>query len=207
MLSALGGLIADLKNDFIKTVYDDLRLGVEDKLQSSFVELHAKAIKWLEEDQSFAGPFSLFYSADMRYQGQSFEVETPLEKSWIDAGDINAIANAFHQRHELLFDHANPGAPIQVINLRLVIAGATPKPKLAQQLVKAKTADPETRVQAYIDGKMSEVPVYRREKLVYGASFAGPAIIGQDDCTTCVPEGFHTHVDQFGNLVINLDKR
>jgi N-methylhydantoinase A len=206
VLSALGGLIADLKSDFIKTLYTDLRPGVEDAMRSSFADLLAKAVKWLQEDQAFDGPFSLTYSVDMRYRGQSFEVETPVERDWVDTGDIAAIGEAFHRRHELLFEHANPDAPIQIISLRLVIAGATPKPKLARQSAKGPTPEPETTVAAYIDGQMVETPVYHRSKLVYGAAFSGPAIIGQDDCTTCVPEGFDVQVDEFGNLVISLNR-
>jgi N-methylhydantoinase A len=53
---------------------------------------------------------------------------------------------------------------------------------------------------------MSDVPVYHRAKLVFGAVLKGPAIIGQDDCTTCVPEGFDIQVDEYGNLVISLNR-
>ena len=204
VLSALGGLIADLKNDFIQTVYEDLTPGIETAMSSSFAELAERARKWLREDQAFDGDYTLSYSADMRYAGQSFEIETPLEREWIESGNLAAIADAFHQRHEQLFDHANHHSPIQVISLRLVIAGATPKPDLPRQTVKSETPPPETHVKAYVDGKLMGVPLYHRAKLGFGAAFSGPAIVGQDDCTTCIPEGFDTTVDEFGNLVITL---
>lgn len=204
VLSALGGLIADLKNDFIQTVYEDLAPGIEEVTRSSFAELVERARKWLRQDQAFDGDYTLSYSADMRYAGQSFEIETPIESDWVENGDIAAIADAFHRRHEELFDHANHHSPIQVISLRLVIAGATPKPNLPKQTAKSDTPAPEAEVQAYVDGKLTRVPLYHRSKLGFGATFRGPAIVGQDDCTTCIPEGFDTTVDEFGNLVITL---
>jgi|TARA_R100000049_G_C1957304_1_gene116860 N-methylhydantoinase A len=204
VLSALGGLIANLKNDFIQTVYKELAPGIEDAMTHSYSELAERAIKWLREDQEFDGDYTLTYSAEMRYAGQSFEIETPLERAWIEAGDIEAIGEAFHQRHDELFDHTNRHSPIQVISLRLVIDGATPKPMLVAQMELQQTPEPEAEVQAFVDGQLRAVPLYQRSKLGFGAKFSGPAIVGQDDCTTCIPEGFDTTVDAYGNLVITL---
>jgi N-methylhydantoinase A len=204
VLSALGGLIADLKSDFIKTFYQDLKPGVEDALAGDFTALRQRAERWLREEQAFDGNAVLSYSADMRYRGQSFEVSTPLESEWITRGDLSTIANAFHTRHEQLFEHADPNAPIQIINLRLVIAGATPKPTILRQEGRRGAAIPQRTVQAFLGGIMTELPLYRRADLFNGAVFSGPAIISQPDCTTCVPAGFVIEVDDFGNLVITL---
>ncbi|XNV45009.1 hypothetical protein ACL7B0_04165 [Bordetella pertussis] len=42
-------------------------------------------------------------------------------------------------------------------------------------------------------------PLYRCEKLLAGQAFSGPAIVAQDDCTTCVLPGFDARVDTYGN--------
>src|SRR5579872_3827963 len=76
VLSALGGLIADVKNDFIATLFVDLGRAALPQIQQSFAALEAQALQWLREEQRYAGPHHFIHSADMRYHGQSYEIET-----------------------------------------------------------------------------------------------------------------------------------
>jgi len=64
VLSALGGLIADIKNDFIKTIYVSLEPGCMTEIAAEFEELRKRAREWLSQEQSFADSTSLIYSAD-----------------------------------------------------------------------------------------------------------------------------------------------
>ena len=202
VLSALGGLIADLKNDFIQTIYRDLDPGIEAELKNSFDGLQRRARAWLEDEQGFKGAQTVTCSGDLRYRGQSYEIETPLDARWIASGDLVSIREAFHAQHKKLFGHSDRDALVQIINLRLVIAGATPKPQLAR-IERGTTAPvPQAIVEAFVDAKMWHMPLYRRDTLLAGQRFAGPAIIAQDDCTTCVLPGMAVAVDDFGNLII-----
>lgn len=202
VVSALGGLVADVKNDFIRTVYCDMTPSGVATLAAPFAELENAATDWLRNRQGFAGKAGLQLSADMRYQGQSHEIETALQPEWIVAGDADAIAAAFRQEHMRLFGHADPKAPVQMVNLRLAISGATPKPQL-QSLAKASAPVlPRMRVDAWFDGSEWPTAVYHRDDLRAGHKFEGPAIVAQDDTTTVVPPGFDIAVDSFGNLVI-----
>jgi N-methylhydantoinase A len=54
----------------------------------------------------------------------------------------------------------------------------------------------------WLDGAARRVPLYRRQDFLAGQTFTGPAVITQDDCTTCVPPGFAASVDAYGNLRI-----
>jgi N-methylhydantoinase A len=202
VLSALGGLIADLKNDFIKTLYGDLAPGIEETIRSSFAHLRERAVAWLRADQHYAGDFHLLYSAEMRYRGQSFEIDTPLVESMIAQGDLNAMARAFHREHGRLYGHADETAAIQVISLRLVIVGYTAKPEFAKGRLKPGVAQPQRNVEGYIDGASRQVGLYDRSQLASGQTFAGPAVVMQDDCTTVVPPGFTVTIDEYANLRI-----
>ena len=204
VLSALGGLIADLKNDFIRTVYRDLDASVAPMLGEAFAELEQRALHWLHSDQGFTGEHSLVLSADLRYLGQSFEIETHLEADWIARGDMRALAEAFHREHERLFGHSDTSATVQLINLRLVIAGATPKPVLRELPAADAPARPAGLIKAYVDGAMRSVPVYHRVALRAGHCFDGPAVVIQDDCTTCVLPAMAVTVDRWGNLIISF---
>jgi len=202
VLSAFGGLIADIKNDFIKTVYLEVGPGFEEELRSGFAELLAQAVRWLRDEQGFRDPYTLLYSADMRYRGQSFEIETPLEAAWIEDAKWERIAEAFHRQHEQIYDYCDRAAPAQIINLRLVILGPSPKPEFKPLASSDAPPRPEKCALVHYDGKVRPVPLYARQALLAGQRFAGPAVIAQDDCTTCIPEGFDVRVDAYGNLLL-----
>src|SRR5260370_38832447 len=99
VVSALGGLIADVKNDFIRTVFVDLEPGVVAVLQTTFAALRDEAERWLRRAQGFAGSAVCTLSADMRYRGQSFEIEVPIEARWLAAGEMSALTGAVPRHH------------------------------------------------------------------------------------------------------------
>ncbi|TDY21864.1 N-methylhydantoinase A [Paraburkholderia sp. BL6665CI2N2] len=204
VLSALGGLIADLKNDFIKTLYIDLDADSVALLKESFDALKLRAEHWLYRDQQFEGESTLSYTTEMRYRGQSFEIEVPLDPDWVAHGDLDAITAAFHAQHQRLFGHSDSLAPLQMISLRLLITGKTPRPALARIAHSTAAPVPAAFVDAYVDGEVRNVALYQRAHLLAGQCFDGPATVAQDDCTTCVLPAMSVTVDTFGNLVITM---
>lgn len=201
VVSALGGLIADLRNDFVRTLFLDLDAKGAAALAAPLAALETTGRAWLAA-QGHAGEAHISVSADMRYQGQSYEIETPLDRAWVEAGDVAAIADAFHAEHDRLFGHASEEAPVQIVNLRVVASGATPKPALTRPPPANGPAIAERLVSGWFDGGMHDVALYDRAALRPGHCVAGPAIVAQDDTTTVVPPGFVIDVDGFGNLVI-----
>jgi N-methylhydantoinase A len=205
VLSALGGLIADIKSDFIATVFVDLDAAAMAGIQESFERLERAALGWLRDEQKYDGPHEFVYSADMRYQGQSHEIETLLEAASIGRGDVGALAGAFHDRHRQLYDHADEQAPVQIINLRLVVIGSGAKPQFTATPEHRAAAVPTERRRVFIDGAERDVPVFARADLTPGRFFTAPAIVTQSDCTTCIPAGFAGKVDRYGNLILSFD--
>ena len=206
VLSAFGGLIADIKNDFIKTIYSDLdRTG--ETLRDGFAALRRQAENWLRDEQGYRGDARLLYTADMRYRGQSFEIETVLEEAWINDGDLAAIADAFHAEHARVYGHGDPAANVQIINLRLVIIAAAPQPEM-QPLPASSTAPPSLgAIEVYYDGAMHQAALYDREDLLAEQRITGPAVIQQDDTTTVILGGFDGKIDRYGNIVLTQGKR
>ncbi len=207
VLSALGGLVADLRNDLVRTLYAAVEPGVEALLREALETMRRDALSWLVEEQGFAGTPAIALAAEMRYQGQSFEVDVPLDAAWIEAGDLAALRQAFHARHETLYGHADPAAPVQIVALHLVIAGGTPKPALPELPQATGPAVPRGMIEVFLDGAPRSVPLHTRDALRAGQAFAGPAVIAQPDCTTVVPPGFSVLVDRHGNLIIEAGAR
>jgi len=202
VLSALGGLVADIRNDFICTLYSDLDKQLAAKLAAEAETLSQRARSWLAQEHGNDMPFSLQYSADMRYRGQSFEIEVALEPEWLMQADVTALHHAFDQQHQQMFGYGDEAAPVQLINLRLVISSPTPKPTLNRLSPASEPVKPVKRVQAWMDGAFHQVDVVLRNTLLAGHQLSGPVIIAQDDCTTCVPPQMEVKVDQYGNLLI-----
>jgi N-methylhydantoinase A len=176
-------------------------------LRDAAKTLLADGTAWLRDDQQFDGEASYAWFADMRYRGQSFEIEVALASSLIVTADMAAIAEAFHQAHEAIYDFCDRDSPVQIMNLRLVVSGASATPYL-RPLARArrKAPDPEQTLRVFFDGDWHEVPFYRRSTLQAHHRFAGPCVIVQDDSTACVPPGFGATVDGSGNIVLELER-
>ncbi|MFI4996155.1 MAG: hydantoinase/oxoprolinase family protein [Hyphomicrobiales bacterium] len=200
VVSALGGLIADIKSDFIRTVFLPAEPESAPSMRAAFAVLEAEAETWLRQDHGFRGRSVVDLSAEMRYQGQSFEIDVPVERAWVDAGDLNSIKAAFHRLHAAIYDFNDEAAPVQIVNLRLVILGATLRPTLVEAPLAADDAVPEREVEVWQDGKNLPVPLYLRGHLAHGQRIKGPAIVAQDDTTVCIPSGFDGSIDAHLNL-------
>lgn len=202
VLSALGGLIADLKNDFVKTTYYDLTAQTLPALERERKLLAEQARDWLVAEGGDPEHAQISVSAEMRYAGQSFEIDTPLNDNWLTDGDLARLSDAFHAEHRRLYGHADPRGALQVVALKLVITSPTPKPKLLE--IERGSGEPSVAqtLSVWMDGCHRTVPLYQRRDLLAGHRVMGPAVVAQDDCTTTVLPGYEVDVDLYGNLVI-----
>ena len=198
VVSALGGLVSDLRGDFIKTEMRSLDTEYLPALCEAFTALEVDGRAWLDA-QGYDGEVDLRLSAEMRYAGQSFEIDVPLDPGWLDSTE--AIADAFHRTHLAFYDFEDRSAGIEVVNLRLsaLATGST------LHLNDPEPAEPEAprAIPVYVDG-WREVPLYRREGLVSGIRFDGPAVVAQEDTTLVIPDGAVASVDKHLNIVLDL---
>ncbi len=205
VVSAMGGLIADVKNDFIRTLFVMAQPQDAERLRTEAASLERQGHAWLRDEQRFTGEATPSWYADMRYRGQSFEIEVQLDHDWIVRGDMAAIADAFHAAHEGIYDFCDRESPVQIINLRLVMSGTTEKPRFRKLALATGAPAPEKILRVFFDGGWHDVPLYRRAALLAGHRFNSPAVIAQDDTTACIPPGFAARVDATGNILLELE--
>ena len=129
----------------------------------------------------------------------------PLEAAWLEAGDAEAILDAFHTRHEEVYAFNDPGAEVQIMNLRLVVAGAIEKPALKPLAAGSGAARPVREIEVWFGGERRTAPLFERDRLLAGETLTGPAVIAQSDTTSCIPDGFTGTVDAHGNIVLTWD--
>lgn len=204
VLSALGGLTADVRNDFTSTAYYNLETENLGAIRRTVSDLTARARRWMEEEQKHTGLPLFAASGEMRYKGQSFEIEVPIEAEALASGDLDSVAEAFHAEHMRLYGHADRTAPIQIIAINLVVTGQSEKPVLPTSTPEIREVAPERMMRVWLDGRHQEIALYRRTTLTAGARFACPCVVAQDDTTVIVPGGFSGSVDTHGNLILAL---
>lgn len=202
VVSALGGLVADFRGDFIRTVYADLDAAALQGLGAGFRALCAEGQEWLAA-QGHDGAAELRLSADMRYAGQSYEIEVALEPDWLT--DAARIATAFHDTHRQIYDFDDPEGRIEIVNLRLSAIGAGPKPVFPETGGQSSPAQAARLVPIHLHGPR-EVPLFDRAALTAGARFEGPAIVTQEDTTFAIPNGASARVDRHLNIHLGFEE-
>lgn len=202
---AYGGLVAELVHDVVASVQGAAMMG--DRLAKTFDGLEKDARAWLtaQAPAALLTGTRLEYWAEMRYRGQSFQIDVALDAEAVLRGDLTAAEAAFHAEHERLYTHADIDAPVEFVELRLRIQGALPAPGIIgaaggggapeQALIERRALR--------IGGRMhGDCGIYAREKLAPGCAIAGPAIIEQPDATILVPPGFVAEVAAEGHITL-----
>tara|TARA_R110001583_G_scaffold195530_2_gene375499 strand:+ start:17954 stop:20020 length:2067 start_codon:yes stop_codon:yes gene_type:complete len=202
VVSALGGLVADLRGDFIRTVYKELTDETLAFLDSQFSALAVEGQEWLQA-QGYSGEPDLRFSADMRYAGQSHEIEVAIDPEWLFSR--KAISDAFHLAHQKIYDFDDRDGRVEIVNVRLSAVGTGPKPEFPQAPASQSAAVPARHARVFISG-WKEVPLFERKDLGGGCCFDGPAIVAQEDTTFSIPEGTTAQTDQYLNIHLSFSE-
>ena len=189
-----GGLVSDLLYDVVRNVHG---VNLDDAaLHGIFTDLRETGAAWLAKQAAGAAPVFEAY-ADVRYAGQSFDVSTRLAETI----DLAAIAGAFHAEHRRLFGHANPGATIEIIAVRLRVRGVLPRPAAVPALTGVGVPVARQR-RLRCNGAWHDARLYAWGDLPIGWETQGPAIIEQETATVVVPPAFRVQVGIFGDLIL-----
>ncbi|WP_224543072.1 hydantoinase/oxoprolinase family protein [Mesorhizobium sp. CA16] len=203
VVSALGGLVADLRGDFIRTIFSPLSSASLPAIREAFEALAGEGRHWLaEQGHDAAAELNLF--CDMRYVGQSYEIEVVLLPQWLADGDMAAIVRAFHLTHQQLYDFHDPDGDIELVNIRLSAIGAGPKLSFPQIDEVDAPVNPARRLPVYTGLGVETVDLHDRQTLMPGNTFHGPAVVVQEDTTFAIPAGTQARVDRHLNLLLTF---
>jgi N-methylhydantoinase A len=202
-LSALGAARADLEGDLVEPVYARLGDLTRRSLGEAGARLEAAAREWVAEQTTAlpVGDTRIALAADMRYDGQGYDVTMPLQPAWLEAGDFGRLRAAFHAAHRAAYGHADEGAEIWLKELRAHVTGPMPKPTIRPMRTGGRSRPTGTRA-VRLFGREFEAAIYDRADLAEGQRIAGPAIVNQMDTTTLIPEGWQAHAVPSGALVL-----
>ena len=209
LLSAYGMLFADVVKDYSQTVLWRFSTGDEtlfEALNAGFDELLTRAENEMKAEGFLSEQLKIDRSLDMRYEGQSYELNIPYSTERRDQPNNKQplLLESFHTVHEQRFGSARTDAPVEVVNLRLTATGETGKPPIqSSPLADADASDAFTGQSPVIfEGEALRTDFYRREALRPGNQIAGPAIVTEFSATTVIPPNFSAVVDAYQNLLL-----
>ena len=209
-LCALGCLLADLRADYVRTVYAELRDANLGALGAELDRLDQQATAWLDEERVPAAERDVVRSADLRYRGQSFEVAVRLREGGVPG--LRELPALFHARHQAVYGFSDPAGAVEVINLRVHAIGGVRRParlspragaggKSDAAADVARNASATRTREIVLDGARLKATAVHRSQLAPGMTLDGPAVIAQYDTTVFVPPGFRISVDPWLNIV------
>jgi len=144
------------------------------------------------------------HAVDIRYAAQEYTLTVPL----LDAdeptspGFVTAVAERFAELHRSRYGHANLGAPVEFVTLRTTAFGDLGQPAPQKWPVADSATFPHEVREVVFGGESREAMVVRRDDLLVGHTFSGPAVVLEDTATTVVPPGYTVTVDDIGSLII-----
>ncbi len=144
-------------------------------------------------------------TADLRYGGQSWEIEIELPSGPVDRELLAGLRVRFEDEHEVLYGvRGQPGSPVEVRAVRLAalgVSGATLTFDVAETL--APDRDATRRV--WVGGEARTVRVVARASIT-NDPITGPLLVDEYDTTVVVPDGWSVrrHLET-GTLVLEKE--
>lgn len=209
--SAMGCVIADMRQDFVQTINalttglntSDLRKVIQSHVDSGISLLNAAKSKFEARE--------IIVELDMAYIGQTHTVSVPLPVLMNDLHvaepAIAEIEKAFDAAYRSTFGRLLNNGIRRVMNLRTAVVGVRPKFDLTTLAPAggsvANALSCERKV--HFEDQWLDTRIYDRLALPVGAEIKGPAILVQPDTTVLIEPGLKGRVDTIGNTIIERD--
>lgn len=191
-LSAYGILASDVVKDYSRTVLWSIAPGrpspgLRRNLRAEFARFHDLAQRDFQAE-GWRGKILSNQSADLRYQGQGYELNVPVHSL-----NIEASIDSFHREHLRRYGYSHPERAVELVTLRL------------RALRPAEFS--KFKLDERPPGKNPAIrSVLQRASLKKNHVYRGPAVITEYSATTYVPANMKFHVDAAGALVVETRK-
>ncbi len=207
--SAWGMLVADLRRDFVKTLFVPLAEVDFDAFEVLFGELESEGGRDVRAASPTVGELIIRRGLDMRYVGQEHAAPVEVPVAAFHARDTAEIKRLFDLVHTQRYGYCSEIEAAEIVSIRTSVSGTMVKPELPRTA--AGGVDPPggaltgTRPVYFSSaGGWVNTPTYRRDRLLAGNRISGPALIEEYASTTVALPGDAVEVDDFGNLLIGI---
>jgi N-methylhydantoinase A len=200
-LSAFGMLNSNVIKDYVNTVMLPGKISWEE-ISNKYLPLISKGKAEISKEGFQADQIDIGRSLDLRYAGQSYELNIPFTRDFIPN---------FHQAHHFLYGYNYNDKDIEIVNIRVRVTGKVDPIRLLPVKPSHKSAmlTPFGNTKVEFNQGSKTIPVYNYQQLPPGISFLGPALIASEDTTILISLNDRVVVDTYQNLQVevNLDNR
>jgi len=204
---ALGGVISDLRHDYVRTVAVRTAQADLQRIESLYREMEDEAHRTLEREGIPRSERYFVRSMDMRYIGQFHEVEVELPGGAVTEEEVPRIVERFHERHEALYAYRDV-VGTEIINLGVTAFGRVTMPAFKEQpfggVDAARCLKGKRDVFFEETGGFVSTPIYDGDSMSYGNRVAGPAIVEQRVTTVVLPPGYDLEVTRYGDYLVKV---
>lgn len=206
--SAFGMLLADLRRDYVRTLFtrlDELDFSATEMVFRAMEEEGTRSVRDAAVDISAV---QLRRGADMRYVGQEHAVSVNIPREHFLARDLAAIKRCFDDEHCVRYGFASETERAEIVSLRCSVNGVMAKPPL-RRIAEGGAVPPAGALRSkrpvfFTDRGFVETPTYDRTRLEANNRLEGPALVEEYASTTVVLPGDSLEVDTYGNLIITV---
>lgn len=203
-VSASGLLSAEIRQDGVRTVVKAANSLNLDEVRSLIDELLIEVGANLASEGVEKESQQAVLSADVRYAGQSHDINIPVTASDFEGKGFARVSKNFSEQHRQLYGYDIPDKPIEIVNFRVSCFG--PLPGLPWPKRQAATSTPEPidhrQVAHRSQAERSNWPIYRFDSLGVGSAITGPAIVEYPGSTLVIPPAWNAKYDDYMNAVV-----
>jgi len=205
--SALGMLLADIRHEMVRTIYDTTDAVEPGRLDDVAAEMSADVSRLLTSELIEEKDQEVELYLDLRYAGQEFTLRTPCTASELTGTEeLVKVRQRFDDLHELRFGHNSAGATVEIVNMRVVGIGRRVR---FRPSIGAASGDVEVTSRQVVSGVGSRAvtqdwTIYQRDQLPVGYRVEGPAVIEEYASTLVVDHGDVAVVGPDGALDIRI---
>ncbi len=204
--SAFGATVMDVRQDVEQFMYAPIGEVDLDRLNSAYAELERTARTLLARDNVSAENVLINRTAQMRYVGQTYEIETSIPDGALTKDTLVTIADTFHavhkQEHGVSSDIFDPAFVSLSLAATAPTAALPPYKSVAAENVVAMKSSRSV----YFSGEWIACPIYNGQILQPDTELRGPAILEYLDSVAVLPPGAQATIDTQGNLIIQVGR-
>jgi N-methylhydantoinase A len=204
LFSAFGMTVADQSIDRQTSIETELTALDPNLLTEQFALLESGVRADLSSYVSAGASIHVIRRADCRYTGQPEAITVDIIDGELDVTGIRKAFEAAHMRH---WNFIKADQPIFCVNIRARAEAKTGwrgTINSSEGAIGSEPIQPSHQRALYLDGEMTDVPVFKRGQLRDGERVGGPAVIEEASSCLVIDAGHVAYLDSFSNLIVEL---
>ena len=199
LFSAIGTVLGEVRHDLVQTRLSRLSKLTTDDIEEEFHKLELRAGTLIAEEEVM-DEWQFERSADLRFEGQLFELTLPVSRQGI--WNLKKLEASFREQYCETYGYDLPNNIVELVNLRLTVTTMASDPGWPAVDFGESGNKPRTSIQTLEDGSKQDISVICRHDLTLGNTLVGPAIVEDFGATIRVLNGQVLKLQKSGALVL-----